>query len=162
MTAATKKQAENEIVTRMMELAEKGLNCSQIITALTLEQDGKESPDLIRSVTGLGDGCGFFNETCGIFTGAVCLLSWYAGNDTQDPQKPNKLLPMLEDLNIWFREQIDGRYESTRCKDIVGDRVGTPEGRQICGGLLFNAFKKTNELLASYGHLSDSKGRNFV
>ncbi|MBU0734892.1 MAG: C-GCAxxG-C-C family protein [Proteobacteria bacterium] len=96
-------------------------------------------------------GCGFFNETCGILTGASCLLSWYAGKGTDHEQQSEKLLPMLQELGDWFGNEIDGKYRSTRCKDIVGDLVGTPDGKQICGRLLLKTYGKTNEILKSYG-----------
>jgi hypothetical protein len=51
-----------------------------------------------KSISGLVDGCGFFNETCGVLTGAVCLLSWYAGKGADEEPESEKLLPMLQDL----------------------------------------------------------------
>lgn len=151
----TKQSALDKIVLRMIALAEKGFNCSQILITLTLEREGKDNPDLIRSLSGLGNGCGFFNETCGILTGAACVISWYAGKGTEDEKEPEKLLPMLQDLNDWFNKEINGKYRSTRCRDIVGDLVGTAEGKQICGGILINTYIKANEILESYGFLSE-------
>lgn len=69
-------------------------------------------------------------------TGAACLLAWYAGKGAGDENKSEKLPLMLEDFGEWFRQEIEGKYKSTRCKDIVGDLVGKPESHQICGVLL--------------------------
>jgi hypothetical protein len=147
MAVENKQRSTEEIINRMIELAEKSYNCSQILMILALDQEGKENADLVRAMSGLGDGCGFFKETCGIMTGAACLISWYAGKGSDGEVESEKLLPMLQDLGDWFEEQIGDKYQGTRCKDIVGDLVGTPEGKQICGGVLFQTFEKVNQIL---------------
>jgi hypothetical protein len=150
MVVGKKQKSTEELVNRMIELAEKSYNCSQILMILALDQEGKENADLVRAMSGLGDGCGFFKETCGIMTGAACLISWYAGKGSDGEVESEKLLPMLQDMGDWFQAHIGDKYTSTRCKDIVGDLVGTPQGKQICGGLLFKTFEKVNEILAAY------------
>lgn len=150
MVAGKNKKSTEEIINRMIELAEKSYNCSQILMILTLEQEGKQNADLVRAMSGLGDGCGFFKETCGIMTGAACLISWYAGKGSDGEVESEKLLPMLQDFGDWFQAQIGDKYGGTRCEDIVGDLVGTTEGKQICGGVLFQTFEKVNEILAAY------------
>jgi hypothetical protein len=149
MVSGKNKKSTEGIINRMIELAEKSYNCSQILMFLALDQEGKENADLVRTMSGLGDGCGFFKETCGIMTGAACLIAWYAGKGSDVEVESEKLLPMLQDLGDWFQAQIGDKYTGTRCEDIVGDLVGTPEGKQICGGLLFQTFEKVNEILAA-------------
>jgi hypothetical protein len=150
MVADKRQKSTEEIINRMIELAEKSYNCSQILMILTLDQAGKENADLVRAMSGLGDGCGFFKETCGIMTGAACLIAWYAGKGSDGEVESEKLLPMLQDLGDWFQAHIGEKYNGTRCADIVGDLVGTPEGKKICGSLLFQTFEKVNEILAAY------------
>ena len=150
MAADKKQKSTQEIINRMIELAEKRYNCSQILMTLALDQEGRENSDLVRAMSGLGDGCGFFKETCGIMTGAACLIAWYAGKGSDGEVESEKLLPMLQDLGDWFQGQIGDKYKGTRCEDIVGDLVGTPEGKQICGGMLFQTFEKVNEILEAY------------
>jgi hypothetical protein len=147
MTAQQK--SADEMVNRMIQLAENRYNCSQIMMILALEQEDQANPDLVRAMSGLGDGCGFFQETCGIMTGAASILAWYAGKGADDEEESEKLLPMLEDLGDWFQQEIAAKYTGTRCKEIVGDRVGTPDGKQICGTIIFQTFGKVNEILAS-------------
>jgi hypothetical protein len=60
MTAQQK--SADEIVNRMIQLAENKYNCSQIMMVLALEQEGSENPELVRAMSGLGDGCGFFKD----------------------------------------------------------------------------------------------------
>jgi len=149
MTAQQK--SADEIVNRMIQLAESEYNCSQIMMVLALEQECKKNPDLVRTMSGLGDGCGFFNETCGIMTGAAGILAWYAGKGADDEKESEKLLPMLEDLGDWFQQEIAANYSGTRCREIVGDLVGTDDGKQICGTIIFQTFGKVNEILEHNG-----------
>lgn len=144
-------KSADEMVSRMIELAEKKYNCSQIMMILALEQEGRENPDLVRAMSGLGDGCGFFQETCGIMTGAAGILAWHAGKGADDEEESEKLLPMLEELGDWFRQNIAAKYSGTKCKEIVGDRVGTDDGKQICGSIIFQTYGKVNEILAGNG-----------
>ncbi len=143
-----------DIVARMIELADQQFNCSQIMLILALEQKGREIPDLVRAMAGLGEGCGFFEETCGILTGAVSLLALYGGKGTADEKESPHLLPMLQDLGDWFQAEVGQKYNGTRCKEIVGEQVGTPEGKKICGGIIYRTYQKTNEILADYGFIS--------
>jgi len=153
MTTEKRQKLSDALVERMVELAENNYKCSQIIMKLALEREGKENPDLIRAVFGLGDGCGFGDETCGILTGSACMLSWYSGMGSDDDKASYKLLPMLQDLGDWFEGEIKGRFKSTRCKDIVGGIVGTSEGNKICGRLLLKTYAKANQILQSYGFI---------
>ena len=139
----------DELVNRMIQLAENKYNCSQIMMVLALEQEGRQNPDLVRAMSGLGDGCGFFQETCGIMTGAASILAWHAGKGADEEEESEKLLPMLEELGDWFRQDIAANYSGTKCKEIVGDLVGTDDGKQICGSIIFQTFGKVNEILAS-------------
>ena len=150
MQAKRIQKSADDIVMRMIELAEKNYNCSQIMMILALDQEGRQSPDLVRAMSGLGDGCGFFKETCGIMTAAASILSWYAGKGADDETESEKLLPMLQELGDWFEQEVSDKYQGTRCKEIVGDLVGTPAGKQICGGIIFQTYNKVNEILAAY------------
>jgi len=149
---AEKVKSADELVNRMIQLAESKYNCSQIMMVLALEQEGRENSELVRAMSGLGDGCGFFQETCGIMTGAASILAWYAGKGADNEEESEKLLPMLENFGDWFRQEIGARYAGTRCNEIVGDLVGTPDGKQICGSIIFQTFGKVNEILASKGY----------
>ncbi len=148
-----KMKSQDEIAIRMIELTENNYNCSQILMVVALEQEKKENPDLVRSMSGLADGCGFFNETCGAMTSAVSIFALYAGKGADDETESKNLLLMLEEYGDWFREEIGNKFQGTRCKDIAGDLVGTPEVKQICGGVVFQSYNKINEILASYGYI---------
>jgi hypothetical protein len=53
MAAENKQRSTEEIINRMIELAEKSYNCSQILMILALDQEGKENADLVRAMSGL-------------------------------------------------------------------------------------------------------------
>jgi C_GCAxxG_C_C family probable redox protein len=149
-----KMKSQDEIATRMIALSAKEYNCSQILMILALEQEEKENPDLVRSMSGLADGCGFFNETCGAMTSAASIFALYAGKGADDETESKNLLLMLQEYGDWFQKEIGGKFQGTRCKDIAGNLVGTPEVKQICGVVVFQSYNKANEILASYGYLS--------
>lgn len=153
MTKEKKYKLNDETLRRMAFLADNKYHCSQIILKLSLEHEGKDNPDLIRSMAGLADGCGFFNGICGILSGAACLISWYAGKGSDDENESDMLMPMLQDLGHWFDKEIEGKYKSNSCNDIVGEKLGTPEGIRICGLLLMKTYAKANEILESYGFI---------
>ncbi len=141
--------SEDDILLKMMDMSVKGYNCSQIMMGIALSQIKQENADLIRSMAGLGNGCGFFNETCGILTSAASILSLYAGKGDDLEKESDKLLPMLQDLGDWFQNETMEKG-GTKCKEIVGDSVGTPEGKNICGDILFKTYKKTDSILMAY------------
>lgn len=145
--------SEKDIIQRMIQLADSKYNCSQILMILALSQAGEDKADLVRAMAGLGNGCGFFYETCGIMTGAASVLAWYGGKGSVDETESEKLPFMLQDLGDWFRQQTAVNDKGTRCKDIVGDAVGTDTGKLICGGLILNTHTKVNEILEHYGFM---------
>ncbi len=147
------KRSKDEIKNRMIQFTGQKFNCSQIIMSFALEQENEKNPGLIRAMSGLGIGCGFSKETCGVMTGAASLLAWYGGKGSDGEVESEKLLPMLQELGEWFQQKTSAKYKGTRCKDIVGDQVGTPVGKQICGGLIFEAYTKVNEILTTNGFI---------
>jgi hypothetical protein len=139
----------DQIQLRMMELSYLGYYCSQILLILGLEGQGKSNPDLIRTVGGLANGCGFAGGPCGTLTGAACLLSLYAGKGTDDEYQDEALTYMLRDLGEWFTKTYGERYGDTTCDTIVGDQT---EMRQRCGAIVAETYAKTMELLTAGGY----------
>ena len=146
-------RTDGEIIQRMMALAEGRYNCSQILMILSLEQAGRENPGLVRAMSGLGDGCGFFKETCGIMTGGVSILAFYGAKGADNEEESEKLLLMIEEYGDWFEREIGKQYGGTRCVDITKELAGTPDVKQICGGLVFTAHKKLIEILNRNGFI---------
>ncbi len=132
----------------LVRLAGAGFNCSQVLIKLGLELKGKDNPDLVRAVTGLGHGMGFCGETCGALTGGVCLISLFAGKGTAAERPHLRFDLMVAELVEWFRDSVCAGYGGIRCADILSDTGGRPDtGR--CGGLVHDVYAKVMELLAA-------------
>lgn len=141
-------------VMRLQELRAKGFHCSQILIIMGLEQQGKTNPDLVRAMTGLANGLGHCGKLCGALTGAVCLLSLYAGRGTVDEQENYKLAIMIQDLIVWFEETFGKSYGGTDCKVILND---DPWNRMLrCPNMVIETYSKTKELLESNGFINES------
>jgi len=143
--------SDKDIINRMIALADNHYNCSQIMLILAMDRAGQKNPDMVRAMAGLGDGCGFFKETCGIMTSASCILGWYGAKGSDREVESSHFLPMLQEMGDWFEQKILAEFKGTRCKDIVGDQAGTESGKIICGGLIYQTYEKLDDILTSYG-----------
>jgi hypothetical protein len=129
----------------MKELKAQGFVCSQIILKMGLELQGKENPDLIKSVQGLAGGLGFMGDVCGALSAGCCLLGLYAGKGTLNDQDDPRLLFMVEDLVNWFTAKFGSMYGGIHCLDIVNN-----EGQKMavrCPQITADTYQKIKELL---------------
>lgn len=135
---------------RMIELAGQGFYCSQILLFLGLEAQGKENPDLIRTMSGLAGGMGFSGEVCGALTGGACLLGLYAGRGSRDEEEDQKLNLMVTELVEWFSGQFGEMYGGIKCSDILDD---APRNRTIrCPAMVAGIYEKVLSLLIENGY----------
>jgi hypothetical protein len=132
---------------RMMELAQKGYYCSQILLALGLDNCGRTNPDLIRTMAGLAHGAGFGAGTCGALTGGTCLLAFYAAKGTDDEEEHIAFMAMRMRLAEWFTETIGEQYGGIDCETILGDD-SDPQLR--CGQIVGAIYAKVKELLSEH------------
>jgi C_GCAxxG_C_C family probable redox protein len=140
----------NEVSMRIMELAQQGFFCSQILLLLALEAEGKENPELIRSMGGLAGGLGFCGKTCGTLTGGACLLSYYGGKGTEEEMNDDRLIGMIIELVHWFEANIAAKYGTCDCKDILG---GDATNRaKICPKIVEDTYNKVREILLDNGY----------
>ena len=114
-----------EVIT--IELSGKGYCCSQIMLILGLEEMDRENPDLIRAMAGLCMGVGNSGGTCGVLSGASCLLSLHAGKGSDDEEPHEKLPLMLSELTDWFSERAGGEYGGITCAHIMGEGAEAPD-----------------------------------
>jgi C_GCAxxG_C_C family probable redox protein len=135
----------NDEAFRMIELAGQGFYCSQILLILGLEAQGKENPDLIRTMNALAGGLGFSGDTCGALTGGACLLGLYAGRGAPDEEEDPKLNFMISELVDWFRQEFTAQYGGTSCSDILADDPTNQRTR--CPGIVTNTYDKVQDLL---------------
>jgi C_GCAxxG_C_C family probable redox protein len=137
---------------RVMDLALKGYQCSQILIALALEAQGKENEDLVRAMSGLLGGM-HSGKTCGALTGGCCLLGLYAGWGTADAAPDERLSAMLNEFVEWFETEYAQRYGSIECKEIVGDGMRNKMTR--CPRIVLESLARLKEILADYNYEFD-------
>lgn len=136
----------NDHMIRMMQLAQKGYSCSQIVMQMALDMRGEENPFLIRAMAGLAYGCGFGHGTCGALTGSACVLALYAAKDPDNASEPDRLMPMLQTLSDWFSQTIGARHNGVTCEAISGK--DSTVSMLHCGQIVSDTFSKTVEILA--------------
>ena len=138
----------DDVMIRMMQLAQDGYYCSQILLMLALETSGRENPDLVRAMAGLAYGCGSGQATCGTLTGGSCLLALYAGKGASQERESDRFMLMLQELNDWFTEKVGARYGGIECEKIVGEE-GPAAVRQRCGVIIAETYAKAMEILVA-------------
>ncbi len=134
----------------ILKLGQKGYFCSQILMSLALKNDGKDDPDLIRSMTGFTEGIGRSGGLCGAYLGAVAMLSYYAGKGEDDEIAHESLDEMIKKFTAWF-EDYTAEYGGTLCSRIVGFDRGLIVER--CPLMVRDSLIKCMELLEEYGAL---------
>ena len=134
----------------MMQHAQKGYACSQIIMLLALETRGESNPGLVRAMSGLTYGCGAGKGACGALSGAGCVLALYAGRGADEEEESPQLMVMLEELTDWFVARVADPEGAITCESIVGEE-GPEACRMKCGALVAESFSKAMEILAANG-----------
>ncbi|HNR14231.1 MAG TPA: C-GCAxxG-C-C family protein [Thermodesulfobacteriota bacterium] len=135
---------------RMMQLAQQGFHCSQILLFMGLEAQGKTNPDLIRSMSGLAGGIGFSGDVCGALTGAACLLALYTGRGKPDEEEDAMLIVMVAALVDWFTKEYGKAYGGIRCETILADDLRNKSAR--CPALVLRTYEKAKALLLENGY----------
>lgn len=125
----------------------KGFHCAQIILRVALHARGEENEALIRAMTGLGNGLGGTGNVCGALTGAVCMLSLYAGRAAEDEEPDYQLNEMTEALVGWFEET----YGSLECEEITDNSAS--KKAIVCPALTARTYDRAMELLTDYGYV---------
>ena len=141
---------------RMLELAGQGFHCSQILLSLGLENQGKQNPDLIRSMAGLAGGVGFSGDACGVLTGGACLISLYAGRGTLEEEEHPRLHLMIAELIEWFSDAYSERYGGIHCREILDNDPANQTAR--CPSIVVETYEKVKSLLLENG-FDMSEGR---
>lgn len=136
----------------LFKLATQGYCCSQILLLMGLEAQGKENPDLVRVMEGLGGGLGRTGNNCGALTGGVCLLGLYAGRGSAGEPRGGQLNSMANDLVMWFEEE----YNSLDCANILDDSLDSGAEFPVkCGNIVMGVYNKVQEILETYGKLDN-------
>lgn len=127
---------------RIMELGIQGYCCSQIMVLLGLEIQEKTNPDLVQSVAGLCGGmCS--GETCGVITGAACMLSLF--------DKELATGCMIPELVDWFRHEYTGLFGGIKCSDIIDGDGGNKLRR--CPVIMAATYARALKILEQNGFI---------
>jgi len=140
----------DDLTIHIMQLAGKGYCCSQILALLALDAQGRQNPDLVRALSGLCLGVGNSGGTCGVLSGAACLLALYAGKGSYKERADEKLPLMFAELTDWFAGKVGGTYGGVNCTDILGDGEQQPQPER-CGAILVNTYRQVLQILTENG-----------
>ncbi len=138
----------DDMTFKLLELNGKGYCCSQIMLMLALDMQGRSNPDLVRTMSGLCHGIGFSGNVCGVLTGGICLISYYAGKGADTEINKPGYATMLTDLVAWFNHEIGDRYGGTTCSAIMN---GCPD-KTACKDIMITTFNKALDLLIEHNY----------
>lgn len=131
----------DDLFLRMLELAGKGYNCSQILLQCALDIECKENPDAVRAVGGLSNGLGHTGGVCGALTGGCCALALFLAKGEDDEEEDLRANDIIAAYVAWFRETMD----STECLELLkGDWANK---KTVCPDMNKAAIEKVFELL---------------
>jgi hypothetical protein len=134
----------------MLRFASKSYACSQIMALFTLGQCKHSNPGFIRGMSGLAYGCGGGTATCGVMTGACCVVGYFAGKGTDEEEGNEDLMLMVEELGDWFHDAFAAEHAGITCQAIVGD-AGPQASRNICANILSETYSRTIKVLSDHG-----------
>lgn len=132
-----------------------GYNCTQSVL-LSFADDLKFSRELAQKLAaGFGGGMGKQQETCGAVTGAIMVLGLLKGEhvNNNDELKESSYGAVKE-----LTRNFVATYKSTRCRDLIGCDLNTPEGaarfkeekmmEKICADCVKKAVEIVEDLTA--------------
>ncbi|MDO4623162.1 MAG: C-GCAxxG-C-C family protein [Eubacteriales bacterium] len=138
-----------DLYEKIIEYAQQGYHCSQIIMQLALETAGKEEPELVRALGGLGGGIGYTGDTCGCLTGGACTISYFLGKEAPDIPETQTNKEALRELVSWFKEELGPEIGGSVCTDICHlDRAMII---QKCPEIIGSTYEKCMDILIDKG-----------
>lgn len=105
----------------------KGYDCSQVVLAYFAERLGM-TEEMANKVTACFGGGMMQGDTCGAFTGALMAIGVKYGHWDEEillTQKDGMMAKYAEFRNLYFQ-----RYDTCRCKELLGYDVSVPEQLQ--------------------------------
>jgi len=131
-----------------------GYNCAQSILATFAPQLGLDEKTALKIASGFGGGMGRQGYTCGAVSGAYMVLGLkYGCTDAKNTDAKEKIYKQVQEFAGLFR----ARNKTTRCNDLLGHDISSPEERQImadknlfgtlCPGFVGDAAEILQQLL---------------
>jgi hypothetical protein len=135
-----------DLFARMLKLSSEGYACAQIMMILVLEREGKEDPDIIRTIGALNNGLRDCGLICGAFTGGCCVISYFAGKGEADEIADPSYDEITQEFYTWFTGHVNGLYGGgSECPAILEGDNANKIAR--CPVVVQDSFNKVIELL---------------
>jgi len=141
-------------IEKAISLFNQGYNCSQSILATYGPQFGLDENSAFKIACGFGGGMAQQGNTCGAVSGAFMVLGLKHGNTVVEDS--NVKLETYE-LVQKFTKHFIARHNTTKCNDLLGYDISSPEDLQImteknlfstlCPGFVKDAAEILEELL---------------
>jgi len=100
-------------------------NCCQSVLSAFGPSLGLDKSLCLKLGAGFPAGLGYQGETCGAVIGAYLVLGLLAGNTTANDELRKEL---TNGLIRGFLSEFRKTHRFTRCNDLLGIRIETPEG----------------------------------
>jgi len=117
-----KKDVEN----RAEELFSNGFNCSQSFFGACAEYYGESRNTAVKTAAPFGGGIARTGENCGALSGLLMAYGLKPGDPDGSAEKKAVVYEACGKLMESFKRE----QGSTKCKDLIGVDISTPEGRQ--------------------------------
>jgi len=112
---------------RAAELFSGNYNCSQSVFMAFGERFGVDENRAARIAGGFGGGMGRMGEVCGALSGAFMVLGLAnMGEPADDPGRKALTYDKVSEL----AKRFSSRHGSTRCRDLLGVDISTPDGHR--------------------------------
>ena len=138
-----------------VSIFESGFNCAQAVLAACGQSRGLPRDTALRVAASFGGGMGRTGETCGAVTGALMAIGLaHAKTAPNEDAAREKGYQLTQE----FLARFQAKHHTTRCRDLIGFDLTTPEGRKqaldsgvhktVCSQLVRDAAEIVEQLLA--------------
>lgn len=137
---------ENAILT----LSQKGFCCSQILALLILGAQGRENPDLVRSLAGCATASARAETPAAFLPEAAAYFPIWWGRTPRTAWPCPEAKIVQEEFVDWFRAACEEKWGSIHCADIIGE--DNPEGpdKSRCRELLAQSWTRLLGILTMH------------
>lgn len=119
-----KERKTSDFVLVADQLHAAGFNCSQAVFGALAPGSGLEQETALKIAAAFGGGIARTGETCGAVTGALLAIGLKDGFSAPDPAAKERIYQ----LGRQFMARFNELHGSTRCRDLLGCDLSTPEG----------------------------------
>ena len=117
---------KKDVEDRAEELFSSGFNCSQSVFGACAEHFGESRNTAVKTAAPFGGGIARTGENCGALSGLLMAYGLKYGDPKGSAEKKAELYEASGKLMETFKKE----QGSTKCKDLIGVDISTPEGRQ--------------------------------